>query len=141
MGILLGIDYGSKRIGISQTDIFQKIASGLGTVESAEIFFFLKGVLKENRVEKFIIGLPRQRDNTPSPIESEIVVFIEKLRKEFPTISIERYDERFTTKISRQALLMMGVKKQKRRNKNLVNTISAVLILQSYLEFQKNNKK
>jgi len=141
MGILLGIDYGSKRIGIAQTDPFQKIASGITTIENAKIFFFIKELLKENRVEKFIIGQPKQKDNSPSLIEKEIVFFIKNLEKEFPNILVERYDERYTTKISKQTLITMGIKKQKRKDKNLVNTISATLILQSYLEFQQNNKK
>ena len=139
MGIFISIDYGTKKIGLATTDIKKLIASGLGTIQTKEIISYLKKYNEENPIEKFIVGEPKQRDGSPSNIETEIISFINLLNINFPKISIERYDERYTSKISSDLLKKSGLKKKKRKNKNLIDKISATIILQSYLE-SKNKK-
>ena len=139
MGIFISIDYGTKKIGLATTDVIKLIASGLGTIQTKEIISYLKKYNEENPIEKFIVGEPKQRDGSPSNIETEIISFINLLNINFPKISIERYDERYTSKISSDLLKKSGLKKKKRKNKNLIDKISATIILQSYLE-SKNKK-
>ncbi|MEE3034913.1 MAG: Holliday junction resolvase RuvX [Bacteroidota bacterium] len=139
MGIFISIDYGTKKIGLATTDVKKLIASGLGTIQTKEIISYLKKYNEENPIEKFIVGEPKQRDGSPSNIETEIISFINLLNINFPKISIERYDERYTSKISSDLLKKSGLKKKKRKNKNLIDKISATIILQSYLE-SKNKK-
>ncbi len=138
MGIIIGIDYGIKKIGIAQTENSHNIAFGVTTVENKHFFEYFTSFQKRNDVSKIIIGLPKQKDNTPSPIEKEIRNFISVFKRTFPNINVERYDERFTSKIAKNELLNFGAKKQQRRNKKTVDMISATLILQSYLEHQKH---
>lgn len=130
---ILALDYGRKRTGIAVTDELQLIASGLTTVPSFELLAFLKAYIKEEKVETFIVGEPRQMDNTPSEAEEFIAPFLLKLRKEFPDIPIVRQDERFTSKMAVQSMIEGGMKKKKRQNKALVDEISATIILQAYL--------
>lgn len=136
MGRILAIDYGKKRCGIAVTDELQIIASGLTTVTTDKIFDFLRGYLEQESVELFIIGEPKQMDNTPSESEALIKPFIIELQKLFPDIEIKRVDERFTSKMASRSMIESGLKKKKRRDKALIDEISATLILQSYL-FQK----
>lgn len=136
MGRILAIDYGKKRCGIAVTDELQIIASGLTTVTTDKIFDFLRGYLEQESVELFIIGEPKQMDNTPSESEALIKTFIIELQKLFPGIEIKRVDERFTSKMASRSMIESGLKKKKRRDKALIDEISATLILQSYL-FQK----
>lgn len=133
MGRLLALDFGQKRTGIAVTDELQLIASGLTTVSTSKLFDFLKDYLIAENVEKFIIGEPKQMNNTPSQSEALIVPFIGKLQKLHPEIPIERQDERFTSKLAMQSMIAGGVKKKKRRDKGLVDEISATIILQDYL--------
>ncbi|WP_209404597.1 Holliday junction resolvase RuvX [Pseudozobellia sp. WGM2] len=133
MGRLLALDFGQKRTGIAVTDELQLIASGLTTVSTSKLFDFLKDYVVAENVEKFIIGEPKQMNNTPSQSEALIVPFIEKLQKLHPEIPIERQDERFTSKLAMQSMIAGGVKKKKRRDKGLVDEISATIILQDYL--------
>ena len=133
MGRLLALDYGTKRTGIAVTDPMQIIASGLTTIATNELIDFLKKYVKEEPIDSFIIGLPKQMDNTMSESETAILKFIQKLEEQFPQIPIKRHDERFTSKMAFQTMIDGGLNKKKRRNKALVDQISATLILQSYL--------
>ena len=133
MGRLLAIDYGSKRCGIAVTDEMQIIASGLTTVEAKKLIPFLKTYCKDESVDLFLIGLPKQMNNELSESEPLILKFFELLKKQIPLIPIERVDERFTSKMAFQTMIDSGLKKKQRQNKALVDEISATLILQSYL--------
>ncbi|MEC3907615.1 Holliday junction resolvase RuvX [Tamlana sp. 2201CG12-4] len=133
MARILAIDFGTKRTGIAVTDELQIIASGLTTVSTKDLLPFLKDYLKKEVVELFIIGEPKQMNNTVSESETHIIPFIKKLEKAFPGIPIKRVDERFTSKMAFQTMIDSGLKKNQRKNKALVDEISATLILQSYL--------
>lgn len=130
---ILAIDYGTKRTGIAVTDDFQIIASGLTTVKTSEIFIFLEKYLSSENVELFLVGEPKQMNNTASESEQYILPFIEKLKNNFPKIPIKRVDERFTSKMAFQTMIDSGLTKKQRQNKALVDEISATIILQSYL--------
>ncbi|WP_422860470.1 Holliday junction resolvase RuvX [Flagellimonas sp. S174] len=134
MARILALDYGKVRTGIAVTDEMQIIASGLTTIETKDLISFLKDYIAREKVELFVMGLPKQMDNTPSESETLIQAFLDKLKKQFPSIPVERQDERFTSKIAFQSLLDSGMKKNKRREKALVDEVSATLILQAYLE-------
>lgn len=134
MGRILAIDYGRKRVGLAVTDELQLIATALGTVHAADVITYLKRYLMENEVECFVVGEPRTMSNQPSESERFIAPFVKTLRKHFPGIRIERYDERFTSLIASRAILEAGLKRSQRQNKATVDTVSATLILQSYLE-------
>ena len=133
MGRLLAIDYGTKRTGIAITDELQLIASGLTTVHTKELLSFLKNYFKNEKVDLLIVGEPKQKDGTHSPIESEISKCIDLLMKEIPDLQIKRLDERFTSKMAFQTMIDSGLKKKQRKNKALVDEISATIILQDYL--------
>lgn len=133
MGRILAIDYGSKRTGIAVTDELQLIASGLTTVATKQLLSFLKEYVEDENVSLFIIGEPKRMNSEPSSIEEEIGGFIEKLSAEIPEIPIKRVDERFTSKMAFQTMIDSGLKKKQRRNKALVDEISATIILQEYL--------
>ncbi len=133
MARILAIDYGEKRTGIAVTDELQIIASGLITVNTDELIKFLIDYSNKEQVELFIVGLPKQMNNTDSESEKLILSFLEKLEKSLPKIPIKRIDERFTSKIAFQTMIDSGLKKKQRRNKGLVDEISATIILQSYL--------
>ena len=134
MGVFISIDYGSKKTGLATTDIKKLIASALATIQTKDIISYLKKFNERNPIEKFIVGEPKQKDGSPSIIETEISSFINSLTLNFPLISIERYDERYTSKIALDFLIKSGAKKKTRKNKNLIDKISATIILQSYLE-------
>lgn len=133
MGRLLAIDYGSKRTGVAVTDEMQIIASGLTTVDTKNIINFLKSYIDKESVDLILIGLPKQMNNELSESEPLILKFIKILDKELPDIPIHRVDERFTSKMAFQTMIDSGLNKKKRKNKALVDEISATLILQSYL--------
>lgn len=133
MARILAIDYGMKRTGIAVTDELQIIASGLTTVNTNELLVFLKNYTAKEFVELFIVGEPKQMDNTASESEVLITSFLKKLETEFPNIPVKRIDERFTSKMAFQTMIDSGLKKNQRKNKALVDEISATLILQSYL--------
>lgn len=130
---ILAFDYGVKRTGIAVTDELQLIASGLTTVETPKLFSFLTSYLKQEKVSVFVVGEPKQMNNTPSEIEVYIKKFIQKLNTTFPKIPVIRVDERFTSKIAYQSMVSTKLKKKHKHNKALVDEISATLILQSYL--------
>ena len=129
MARILAIDYGMKRTGIAVTDALQIIASGLTTVNTNELISFLKDYTSKEAVELFIVGEPKQMDNTASESEVLIVPFLKKLEEQFPNIPIQRVDERFTSKMAFQTMIDSGLKKNQRKNKALVDEISATLIL------------
>lgn len=133
MGRILALDFGKVRTGIAVTDELQIIASGLKTVATNELLTFLKTYLQKENVELILLGKPKQMDNTDSESEVLIQPFLEKLEKNFPKIPIKRVDERFTSKMAFQTMIDSGLKKKQRRNKALVDEISATIILQSYL--------
>ena len=133
LGRILAFDFGEKRTGIAVTDELQIIASGLTTIDTKKIFSFLTEYLKKETVELFIVGEPKQMNNTASESEQFIQPFVKKLSTTFPKIPIKRIDERFTSKMAFQSMIDSGLKKKQRQNKALVDEISATLILQSYL--------
>ena len=134
MSRLLSIDYGKKRTGIAVSDPLQIIANGLTTVETSKLFEFLEDYLKKEEVESIIVGLPKQMSGEPSENMKRIEPFVNRLKKIYPKINIEYFDERFTSKLAHQAMIDCGLKKQDRRNKELVDEISATIILQGYME-------
>ena len=133
MARILALDYGEKRTGIAVTDELQIIASGLITVETDKLIKFLIDYTNKEQVELFIVGLPKQMNNSDSESEKHILSFLKQLKKSLPKIPIKRIDERFTSKIAFQTMIDSGLKKKQRRNKGLVDEISATIILQSYL--------
>jgi len=134
MGRILSIDYGRKRTGLAVTDSLKLIAGGLGTVPSGELLKFLEDYTQKEVVERIVVGLPKQMNNQPSESMKYIEPFVRLLKKRIPDIPVEYFDERFTSVLAHQAMLEGGLKKKDRQNKALVDEISAVIILQSYLE-------
>lgn len=131
---IIAFDYGTKRIGIAVTDPLQIIATGLDTVHPKDIIDYLKKYLATEQAELFIVGEPRQMDGSPSQSAPHIKGFINLLKKTFPGIPVERADERFTSKMASAVVAQSGLKKSDRQNKERIDTISATIILQSYLE-------
>ena len=134
----MAIDYGTKRIGIAVTDPGQIIATALDTVHSKDVIEFLRNYFSREEVECIVVGDPRQMDNTGSEISRLVDNFVKELKRKFPAIPIDRYDERFTSVIARDSILMSGLKKSDRRKKELIDQTSAVILLQSYMEYRKN---
>ena len=134
MGRILAIDYGRKRVGLAVTDPLKMIANGLTTVHSKDIWDFIKNYLEKESVECIVVGYPKQMNNQASEAVRFINPFIKKLVKTYPEMEIKLVDERFTSKMAHQTMIDAGLKKKARQNKALVDTISATIILQSYLE-------
>jgi len=134
MGRILALDYGRKRTGIAVTDELQIIANGLTTVHSNDVLKFIKDYIKTESVDCIVVGEPKDMLNRPSEAAKYIEPFVGALRKRFPHMRIERFDERFTSVMAHDAMLAGGLKKMKRRDKALVDKISATLILQSYMQ-------
>jgi putative Holliday junction resolvase len=137
MARIIAIDYGSKRVGIAVTDELQIIASGLTTVHSTEIIAFLEDYFSKNEVECIVVGEAKDLQNNPSESTKIIEPFVKHLSRKFKDIKIARIDERFTSKMAFQTMIDSGLKKKARKNKALLDEISATIILQSYME-QKN---
>jgi putative Holliday junction resolvase len=133
MGRILAIDYGQKRVGIAVTDELQIIATGIETVHVKDIWSYLENYVKNHDVETIVVGEPKDMMNKPSDASRFIEPFVKGLRKRFPDLKIDRFDERFTSKIAGEAMITGGLKKKKRQDKALVDKISATLLLQSYL--------
>ena len=133
MARLMAIDYGSKRVGIAVTDPLQIIATGLTTVHSQDLIEFLKTYISKEDVECIIVGEPKRLNNEPSDSARFIEPFVVHLKRTFPSIKVERMDERFTSKMAFQTMIDSGLKKKARQNKELVDEISATIILQSYM--------
>lgn len=134
MGRIVAIDYGKKRVGIAVTDPLKIIANGLATVQSKEIWEFLERYTSEQEVECFVVGYPKQLNNKPSEAARYVEPFVKKLQKRFPQIPTQLYDERFTSKLAKQAMIDGGLKKKRRRDKALVDEISATIILQNFMD-------
>lgn len=137
MARILSIDYGLKRTGIAVTDDFQIIASGLTTIPSAELISFLKTYFSKENVETVIIGEPKQMNGLPSESAEIIEKFILQFHAEFPTMKMERVDERFTSKMAFQTMIDSGLNKKQRKNKGLIDEIAATILLQDYLNYKK----
>lgn len=141
MSRIMAIDYGSKRVGIAVTDNLQLIATGLTTVHSKDILEYLKRYFSKEEVDCVVVGEPKRMDNSASESEHLIQQFIRNMNNAFPGLKVERMDERFTSKMAFQTMIDSGLKKKARQNKELVDEISATIILQSYLEFINNKNK
>jgi putative holliday junction resolvase len=134
MGRIIGIDYGQKRTGLAVTDPLQMIANSLTTVPSSETLAFLISYTSREQVDSFVVGYPKQMNNTPSQAVIFIDPFIKKLKSTFPDKPVYLMDERFTSKMAVQTMIAGGVKKKDRQNKALIDSISATIILQSFME-------
>jgi len=133
MARILCIDYGKKRTGIAVSDPLQIIATGLTTIHSNELIRFLKKYISEESVELIVIGEPKNLDNTDTHATPLVHAIIEKIKKEFPLLPVQKMDERFTSKLARQAMLEMGMKKKDRQNKANVDEIAAAMMLQEFM--------
>ncbi len=136
MARIIAIDYGAKRTGLAVTDPLQIIATGLATINSNELIAYLKKYFLENEVELIIIGEPKNLDDSDTHATPLVKEAIQKLQKEFPQIQLKTVDERFTSKLAKQAMLEMGMKKKERRNKKNVDIIAATIMLQQYMQNQ-----
>ncbi|MFM7851704.1 MAG: Holliday junction resolvase RuvX [Flammeovirgaceae bacterium] len=137
MGRILSIDYGTKRVGLAVTDPSRIIATALETVESAKLLGFLKNYFTTETVDEVVIGLPKQLNNQDSDTARHVRHFIQKFKKDFPEKPISTFDERFTSSIAQQAMIIGGMKKKDRQVKGQSDKISAVLILQDYMTSKK----
>lgn len=138
MGRILSIDYGRKRVGIAVTDPLQMIATGLTTVPAHNVIDFLTEYVQKEQVDLFVIGEPKTVRNEASESQRYLIPFLNRLKKVFPHMQIVMIDERFTSKMAFQSMIDSGLKKSDRRKKEIIDTVSATIILQSYLE-QKTN--
>jgi len=139
MGRIIAIDYGRKRTGLAVTDIHQLIANGLTTVTGEQAVSYLTAYTSNEAVDLFIVGYPKQMNNEPSENLKYVEVFVKKLTEALPDIPVKYYDERFTSVMAQRAMIDGGLKKKRRRDKALVDEISAVMILQDYLESRRIN--
>ena len=130
----MAFDFGTKRLGIAVTDPLQLFATGLTTIHPKDAIEFLKKYLQTEQVEIFIVGEPKQMDGTPSQSAPQVKGFVTILKKNFPDIPIKMMDERFTSKMASATIAQSGLKKSDRQNKALIDTVSATIILQSYME-------
>ena len=144
MARILAVDFGGKRVGLAVTDTLQMIAGGLTTVATKEIFVFLKNYFAKEIVECIVVGEPKRLNNTETHSTEMTEKFVKELKQKYPSLKVERMDERFTSKMAFQTMIDGGLKKKDRRNKETVDMVSATIILQSYMEelnFRKNNSK
>ena len=130
---IIAIDYGLKRTGLAVTDPLQIISTGLTTVESKQLIHFLKDYFSKEQVERIIIGEPKNWDDTDTHATPLVEKCIKELQKQFPAIPITKVDERYTSKMAKQAMIDMGMKKMQRRNKAIVDEIAATIMLQDYM--------
>lgn len=134
MARILAIDYGKKRTGLAVTDVLQIVANGLTTVPTHTLVDFILDYVGREPVERIVVGLPKQMNNQPSENMVRIAPFVNRLRKLLPDIPVEYVDERFTSVLAHQAMIDGGLKKKDRQRKELVDEISATIILQSYMD-------
>ena len=134
MARLLAIDSGKKRTGIAVSDEMQIIAGGLTTVATVDLVDFILDYVKREPVERIVVGLPKQMNNEPSENMRRVEPFVNRLRKLLPDIPVDYHDERFTSVLAQRTIIEAGIKKMARRNKELVDEVSATIILQSYME-------
>ena len=133
MARIMALDFGTKRTGIAVSDELQMIASGLTTVKTPELLEFLEKYFTAENVELVLVGEPKQKDDSASESEVYIQEFLKVFTKKFPKMPVKRIDERFTSKMAFQSMIDSGLKKKKRRDKALIDEISATIILQTYL--------
>ena len=138
---ILSIDYGKKRTGIAVTDPLQLIAGGLATVSTSELFEFLARYVAQEQVERIVVGKPMQPNGSPSENMARVEQFVARWRKQYPSIPIEYYDERYTSVLAHRTIIESGIRKKERRdNKGLVDTISATILLQDWIKKKKYNR-
>jgi putative Holliday junction resolvase len=140
LGRIIAIDYGKKRVGIAATDILQIAAHAIGTYTPDEAVAFLNEYVKKEPIDVIVVGKPMNLNNQPAEAAKGAQEFTNRLRNKFPDITIEQYDERFTSRMAMQAIIAGGVRKMDRRDKSLVDKVSASIILQSYLDYKNNTK-
>ena len=138
MGRILAVDYGLKRTGLAVTDTLQIAAGGLTTVASAEAVSYIVAYAKREPIDEIVVGLPKQMDNRPSENMARVKAFARKLKAALPDVAMAFYDERFTSTMAHRAMIDGGLGKKRRQDKALVDEISAVIILQGYMEWKKN---
>ncbi len=138
MSRILSIDYGKKRAGLAVTDPLQIIANGLATIDTSTLFEFLQDYLEKENVERIVIGQPRQTNGQDSENMKRIQPFVNRLRKIYPNIPIDYFDERYTSVLAHKAIIESGIRKKARQNKPLVDKISATIILQDYMEMRRH---
>jgi putative Holliday junction resolvase len=136
---LLGLDYGAKRCGLAETDELQMIAGALDTVPTSDLNKYLNEYLKKNKVEAIVIGLPERAGGELSDVESKIQTFIEKFKKSYSAIAVERIDESYTSQMAMQTMIASGAGRKKRSTKGNLDKISATLILQQFLENKRHD--
>jgi len=134
MARILAIDYGKKRTGLAVTDPLQIIPNGLTTVNTQELFDYLKAYIAKEEVEKIIIGLPYQLDGSPTDATPSVLHCIRRLKNSFPNIPIVPVDEQFSSKMASRAMVEMGMKKKDRQKKELIDEIAATILLQEYMQ-------
>lgn len=133
MGKTLAIDFGLKRTGIAITDAANMFAFGLDTVESNQLMDFLKGIVPKEDVSTVVIGLPRRLDTSDAHITQNVYLLKEAIEKEIPVVQVKLVDERFTSKMASQSMHTAGATKKQKKQKELVDKVSATILLQSYL--------
>ncbi len=133
MGRILSIDYGKKRTGVAVTDPLQIVPGGLATVPTHTLFDYLRDYVSRESVERIVVGEPKQTNGLPSENMGRIRQFVARWRKAMPDIPVEYYDERFTSVLAHRTMIDGGLGKMARRNKELVDEISATIILRDYL--------
>jgi len=133
MARIICIDYGGKRTGLAVTDPMKIIASGLTAVDTKDLMEYLKKYFQQETVELILIGDPKNLDDSDTHATPLVNQFIKKLEKEFPAMPIEKVDERYTSKLAKEAMMQMGMKKKDRQNKKNVDEIAATIMLQEYL--------
>ena len=141
MGRIIGIDFGTKRIGLAVTDPLQIFASPLDTIMNADFFRYMENYRQKEEIEAFVIGNPVQLNNKPSESVNQLTPFLKKLRNKYPDITVHLVDERFTSQMAFRSMLDGGVTKKDRRDKSMVDRISASIILQSFLDTRSNKEK
>ena len=137
MGRVLSIDYGVRRTGLAVTDPLQLIAGGLTTVETPRLMAFLQDYVRREPVERFVVGLPKQTNGRDSDNLPRVRSFVGQLKKMFPNVPVEMWDERYTSVMAHRTMLESGIGRMARRNKALVDEISATIILQGWMEAQR----
>lgn len=140
MGRIVAFDYGKKRTGIAVTDPLKMIATPLATVPTHEVLLFLERYMQQETVEALVVGLPKNLDNTPSPMTTAATRFTKVLAKRFPQQRIFEHDERYTSKIAQASLVQGGFARKDRRNKENLDKLSATIILQSFLATQSQHR-
>ena len=136
---IIGIDFGLKRVGVAVSDPLGIFASALDTIPSAKIMIYLQSYIAGQPVSRFVVGYPKNLDNTPAENAQRVTQFVKQLNKIFPSIPVSLEDERFTSQMAFRAMIDGGLKKMQRRDKTTVDKVSAALILQGYLDYNPNS--